>query len=309
MRHIRRLLDWQRRITAVRRTYRNCHGRRLSLFFPRLYSEKIQWRKLFDEDPRHRIFCDKLATRDYIAEKGFGHLLPELVWSGEDLSNSPIRSLDFPVVLKSNHATAQYVFVHDCAAINYDKIADEARQWLTIDWGDGMNEPAYLGIPRRLMIERTVTNPDGSQTTEHRVFVFHGKAKLIASMMVKDGGVFALFHTPNWQRLPWRGINPPYEADLPKPERLAEMISVAEQLAETDEHLRIDFYDNGTRLYVGEITVYTWSGLLKLSPQSADEAMGAFWLPARPLRKALARLAFGEWGAPFKTMRCQAKRL
>lgn len=301
MGHIRRLLEWRLRIIEIRRTYKNSHGRAPSVLFPRLYSEKIQWRKLFGSDPRHAVFCDKLATRAYIAGKGFGHLLPDLIWSGEDLSDSPIRSLDFPVVLKSNHASAQYVFVRDCAAINYDEIANLTRKWLAVDWAEQLNEPAYFGIPRRLMIERMIANGDGSQTIEHRVFVFHGKVKLIASMIVTNDGVFSLFHTPDWERLYWKGINPPYEPGLPRPERITEIIAIAEALTDGDDHLRVDFYDDGTRLFIGEITVYSWSGLLNLSPRTADSQMGAFWTLKSAFPKALARIAFDEWSAPFRS--------
>ncbi|HLH13127.1 MAG TPA: ATP-grasp fold amidoligase family protein [Methylovirgula sp.] len=294
--NLERLQEWRCRIRAVRQAYVGRHGRDASIFFPRLYSEKIQWRKLFGLVPMHKVFCDKLSTRRYVEEMGLGNLLSELVWSGTDLAQSPIRSLTFPFVLKSNHASRQYIFVHDPASMNYDELSAEAERWLSIYWGELTNECGYCGIPRRLMIERMIMNPDGSQPIEHRVFVFGGKVKIIASMIVEGGGVFSLFHTADWERLNWTAVNEPYEPGLPRPQRLDEIIAISEKLCGECDHLRIDFYDDCVRLYVGEITVYTWSGLQPLEPPEADAIIGAYWKLDWPLPRALAKIAFGRWG-------------
>lgn len=295
MTHLKRLMEWHSRISGVRHIYGRTFGRYPSLLRPRRYSEKIQWRKLFGTDPSHAIFCDKLATRDYIAAKGFGHLLTELIWSGEDLDASPLRSLTCPFVLKSNHASAQYVLVPDPTSANYEEMAEKARQWLQIDYSEVASEAAYRGLPRRLMIERMILRSDGLQPAEHRVFVFHGKVRVIATMLVTREGVFSAFHLDNWTRLNWRGINPPYEPELPRPRHFEEMIAVAECLAKDDEHLRVDFYDDGEHNAVGEITVYTWSGLARLKPEAADRELGKFWNLRRPMRRALACIVFGRW--------------
>lgn len=285
---------------AVRQDYRNSHGRAPSIFFPRLYSEKIQWRKLFDSDPRHAVFCDKLTTRAYVAAKGFGHLLPELIWSGDDLSDSPIRSLDFPVVLKSNHASAQYVLVRDCAAMDYNDIANLTRKWLAVDWAEQLNEPAYLGIPRCLMIERMLVNPNGLPPIEHRAFIFHGKVKFIATILAFHDKCLSSFHTPEWERLDWKAINEPLEFNLEKPDHFGEVIRICECLGKGYDHLRVDFYHDASRLYIGEITVYTWSGLQPLTPRNADRDIGEYWNLDRPLFTAGAKILASKWGDSFR---------
>ena len=51
----------------VRRAYLEKHGRAPRLLRPRRFTEKIQWRKLFDFNPLFPTLCDKIAVRDYIA--------------------------------------------------------------------------------------------------------------------------------------------------------------------------------------------------------------------------------------------------
>jgi hypothetical protein len=66
------------------------HRRIPNILAPRRYTEKIQWRKLFDMDPVYAILSDKLAVRSFIASKvGEAQLVP-LFWSGRP-QRYPIR--------------------------------------------------------------------------------------------------------------------------------------------------------------------------------------------------------------------------
>lgn len=184
--------------------------------------------------------------------------------------------------------------------MDYDEIADQTRKWLAVDWGAKTMEPAYLGIPRRLMIERMLINPDGMPPVEHRAFIFQGKVRFIATIIAFHDKCLSSIHTPEWKRINWKAMNESLDSKLEKPERLDEIIAVCESLCEGHDHLRVDFYDDGTRLYVGEITVYTWSGLQPLTPQSADADIGEYWTLERAALKAAAKIARCKWGEPFR---------
>src|ERR1700751_6304302 len=56
-----RIWDWVRAIRRICRTYHAAHGFYPSLISPVRYTEKIQWRKLFDLNPLYVVLCDKLA--------------------------------------------------------------------------------------------------------------------------------------------------------------------------------------------------------------------------------------------------------
>jgi Ser/Thr protein kinase RdoA (MazF antagonist) len=64
------------------------------------------------------------------------------------------------------------------------------------------------------------------------------------------------------------------------------MIRAAERIAAGFDHLRVDFYDCGDRIHIGEVTVYPWSGLSRFNPDEADAMLGAYWTIRRPLRRA-----------------------
>ena len=66
----------------LRLRYFAVYGRELNLDAPELYSEKVQWLKLYDRKPEYTVMSDKYLARDYVAQRiGEEHLIPLLgVW-------------------------------------------------------------------------------------------------------------------------------------------------------------------------------------------------------------------------------------
>jgi hypothetical protein len=269
-----------RKWLEVCRTYRRQHGRWPNLLAPRRYTEKIQLRKLLDRDPRHAIFCDKLAVRDYAAARADPEILVPLLWSG-GLDELPFHLLERPVALKSSHACAQVMLFDGKQQVDRAAVAALASAWLAEPYGVLLHEPGYWNVPRRLMIEQLLTDEHGAPPLEARLFVFDGVVRVVNTVFTEDGKVRnGAFHTPDWVRLDWHFTRWVGD-DFAPPRRLTEMIRVAELLAAGQEHLRVDFYDCGAKFWLGEITVYPWSGLAKFAPDAADFQLGAYWKQPR----------------------------
>ena len=88
----RRLLTWRDAIARVRSSYRAFSGRSPRLLRPQLFTEKMQWRKLFDLDPRFAVLCDKVAARRFIADTVGADYLPQLLLVADD-PDIPITDL------------------------------------------------------------------------------------------------------------------------------------------------------------------------------------------------------------------------
>jgi hypothetical protein len=239
-----RIGAWLAAILKVRRDYRRHHGRAPRLFAPVRYTEKVQWRKLFDLDPAYAVLSDKLAVRGLIAARAGPELLTPLLWSGDDPDAIPFERLERPYVLKSTHASGHVVIVGPDDPISPDELRTRARAWLDHCYGTQMYEPAYVHIPRRLMIERRVTRPDGGAPGEIRLFVFGGRVAVANTVFVEDGRMRnGAFHTANWRRLDWHFSRRLEDREFPPPPRLDEMIRAAERIGAGFDHVRVDFYD------------------------------------------------------------------
>ncbi len=289
-----RLRIWLMLIHQVRGDYERAHGRLPAIFRPRRFTEKMQWRKLFDLDPRLNVISDKLAVRGFVAAHvGSGYLIP-LLWSGPSPQSIPLEELSPPYVLKSNHAAGQAWVVHERCDIDPPAMREAASGWLSHCHGTAMCEPGYVNVRRQLMVEAMLYGKDQTAPIEYKLFVFGGRVRVILSLVVAPDRIArqAAFYDPGWSPLGWRMTNVPSQtALLPRPERLPEMINVAERLARGFTHLRVDLHDTAGGIRVGELTPYTWSGHEPYHPSSVDFEMGAVWPIRFPLLRAIWTIA------------------
>jgi len=296
-----RLGAWLRVIARVCITYRRAHGRMPALLRPRRFTEKMQWRKLFELEPCFAVISNKLAARDFVAARvGVGRQAV-LLWMGDDPDAIPFDRLVPPYVLKSTHAAGQTIIVRDAAALDAEAMRSAARGWLAYCFGSANCEPAYIHVPRRLVVERLLVDAQGAAPIERRVFVFDGHATIVQTTVVGANGVLrtAAFHSRDWGRLPIRLTSIPDEIPPVRPKLLAEMIDLAERLGAGLSHCRVDIYDCGDTLSIGEVTLYSWSGMTPFHDPAQDLAMGAQWKIRRPALRALRAVAFGRWQIPY----------
>ncbi|WP_137180611.1 ATP-grasp fold amidoligase family protein [Roseomonas sp. AR75] len=296
-----RLRRWRQAIRRVRADYRAAHGHAPHLFRPRRFNEKMQWRKLFDLDPRLALFSDKLATRDHVVgEVGRAHVAP-LLWSGSDPDAMPLETLPTPFIVKSSHGSGDVVLVRDRARLDAAALRATARGWLATCHGTRLTEPGYVHVPRRLVVEALLRGHGGAAPVEYKVMCFGGRPHSILCVVAPDGpvGRRTAFHAPDWQPLPFRHAHlVPIEGTLPRPEALAEMLAIAARLAAGVSQLRVDLYDTAEGIVVGELTAYHLSGLDPFVPDAADLALGAAWPLRFPLLRALWTMATREHAIP-----------
>ena len=147
------------RALRVRRAYAKAHGRAPHLLRPRRFTEKIQWRKIFDFNPVFPTLGDKIAVREYIAGRiGREHLLP-LLWSGAPAEIS-FDGIARPFFLKSTHSSGQVIMVGRDNVPDRAALRTRAESRLAINHGTAYDEPGYGPVLPRLMIEQTVTTAD-----------------------------------------------------------------------------------------------------------------------------------------------------
>jgi hypothetical protein len=290
--HPQRIAEWRAAIRRQRETYRGYFGRELSLARPRLFSEKMQWRKLFDLDPRYAILSDKAAVRDFIANEIGAEYLPPLLLLTDDPDAIPFDTLEPPYVFKSTHGSGQVLRVHN-RTIDVAAARATMKNWLAASHGVALDEPGYVHVPRRIIAERMIRNRDDKPPLERRMFTFGGRVQLTQTIMVEGNTLrIAAYHDRDWNRLPWRGDSEPHPGPFPRPQRYNELLAVAERLGAGFDHVRVDLYDADDRVYAGELTLYSWSGHAFFTSDEPDQVLGDYWPLERPVARAAAAVLF-----------------
>jgi hypothetical protein len=286
-----RARDWRIAAARVRSNYLVCHGREARLFGGGRFTEKMQWRKLFDLDPLYRMLSDKLAARGYVSQRLGRDASVPLLWHGDDPDAIPFDALAPPYVIKSTHASGHVILVGADVPPDRAAIRETCRAWLAHCHGTAADEPGYVHVPRRLVAERQVFGPDGGRPFERRVFVFGGRPRVINTVFVEAGRVRnGAFHAPDWTRLPWHLRRALPDMAFPRPALLDEMLETAARLGAGLDHVRVDLFDGGDRFWVGELTLYSWSGYEPLHPDEADLELGAMWRQRFRRLRALRRV-------------------
>lgn len=273
---------------------------------PTTFTEKVRYKMLRDHRPLVATFADKSAVREYVAST----IGPEYLPAAYAITATPgdLLALDLPdaYVVKPTHGSGVAVVVSGRASVDatlptdpgswtYRHVRPEAADrahlaWLADGWirqlyGQGPNrEWAYGQIPRQVIVEELLTGPDGGIPDDFKFFVFHGRCHYVQV----DAGRFDRrtqdFFDPQWNHIPMSGGPAWAEPEPPRPERLEEMVRLAERLGADTDFVRVDLYHLGDRVVFGELTSYPAGGRSPFDPESYNAEFGSHWTVPRRYR-------------------------
>ena len=250
-------------------------GKKLDLDNPRTYNEKIQWLKLYDSTPLKTRLADKYLVRDWVKEKiGEEYLVPLLgVWDSFD--EIDFDALPQSFVLKANHGCGWNLIVKDKRLLDREDARRKFQTWMKLNFAyrNGL-ELHYMNIWPRIIAEAYLEN-DHDDLNDYKVFCFGGKAQHIMYLTDRKTGMKMAFYDLEWNKQNFVYNYPINDQEIPRPQRLEELIAVSEKLAEGFAHARVDFYilNDGT-LKFGEITFTSASGVCKWNPPEQDRIYG-----------------------------------
>jgi hypothetical protein len=270
---------------------------------PQTFREKVRYKMLRDHRPLLVTFADKSAVRDYVAARVGSQYLPVSLGIFDDPQDLVGLRLPAGYVVKPTHgsgaaivvsATAppeavlpparwSWVYCHvRPAAVSAGQLADIGRHWLSQLYGQGPNrEWAYVHVPARVIVEELLAAPGGAIPDDYKFFVFHGRCRYIQVDTDRFAGRTQDFYRPDWEHVPVNG-GPPW-ADPPRgrPERLEEMIEIAEKLGAETDFVRVDLYHLPHRIVFGELTSYPAGGDAPFDPDCFDHEFGRWWTVPR----------------------------
>ena len=256
-------------------------GYPLNLKCPRSFNEKIAWKKIHDRNPLLPVTADKYQVRSYIkeilGEDKAKELLIPLLYVTDKPETIPFSKLPPAFIVKPNHASGRYIIVED-GKFNKEEIIDACRRWLMTPYGLDKLEWAYKPIKKRkILVEKLLREEKINILKEFNFHMFHGKCKLVNVLFDKMNNLSVSCFDEKWYFLPVKIPRRPQGPKIQKPKNYEIMLELAEKLAKPFDHVRVDLYNLNGKIYFGELTHYTASGVWKYEPSSFAFELGKHW--------------------------------
>ena len=279
---------------------------------PDTFSGKVRWRMLKDRRELLHLFADKVAVRDYVAERIGDGYLTTCYAVADDPGDVDAATLPREYVAKVSHGCGGIWLVSDRApegitvtpgpdasgplwpgsgwnqvltrpgALEWDLFEKTFRTWLGLDYSRTFYvEWAYRGIRPRMLVEELLQDSKGLVPPDYKLFVFHGKPRLIQV----NGGRFERF-TVNFYRPDWTPVDAdwldgevchPRAQTVEPPASLSRMLELAEALGDGTDFVRVDLYDVDGRVVFGELTSTPAAGNARFEPRAFDLEVGSWW--------------------------------
>ena len=259
-------------------------GKELNLAHPVTFTEKCQWIKLYDQDPRKPIFSDKYAVRQFIKDTiGEEYLVPLISIDGVDHFTNA-NQIDFSklpnsFVLKCNHGSHMNLIVKNKSELsNKDirKIKAQLNKWLSIDYVFYVAlETQYAGIKPYIIIEQFLDDIDSMR--EFKFTYFNNK---LAFFWISEREVGVSRRTTTF--LPDNSLAKfNFDLDTDKhvtnatlPKDFNKMREMADLLSKTFTMVRVDFYYSNNKILFSELTFNSAAGFDAPRPIQYDEILG-----------------------------------
>ena len=227
----------------------------------------------------HQMFGAMVKSyyaKKYITERaGKQHCVELLgVWDNpEDIEWDKLPSA-FVLKTVKGHYGRQVILVRDKSKLDIESTIQKLRDFCDLPYMKQIHK-------KRIIAEELLTPKNGEPLIDYKIYCAHGRPLVAYCLgMPQDQDdcdvslkTCSFYSLPDWERLPIVSNNHP-AIDVQKPRHLNTMLEVARKLSRDFPLVRIDFYQIGDRVLVGEITEDSNGGVAILEPVEWDFRFG-----------------------------------
>jgi len=258
----------------LKRWYKKRTGKVLNLENPQSFNEKIQWLKLYDNSPLKTMLADKYLVREWVKQQiGEEYLIPLLgIWNNFD--EIDFDKLPDKFVLKANHGCAWNIIVKDKSKFDKKKAKKKFNKWMKRNYAYKAGlELQYKDIPPKIIAEQYIVDKNG-ELNDYKVLCFNGKPEFIWIDQGRYAHRTENIYDINWNLQPFLLTYENSKEPVPKPANLSKMIDFAKKMSKDFHLVRVDFYDVDGKLYFGEMTFTSASGVDVFKPEEYNLKLG-----------------------------------
>ena len=259
------------------RMYYMHNGRHINWDNPMLYTEKVNFSKIYCADELKTKLTDKITVRNWVEQKiGTGYIIP-IYGVYEKFSDVSLNELPDSFVLKCNHDSGSTRIVSDKNSLTKSEIKKVEKLYdnylLKKNHGYISFEMQYVNIRPRLIVEKSL----GDCIRDYKFMCFGGTPYYCWVDIDRFSNHKRNVYDLDWNLQPFNQTFDSYKGYIEKPEAFDEMVDIARKLSEGFDHVRVDLYNCNGKIYFGEMTFTNGSGLEVITPPEWDKKLGDLW--------------------------------
>jgi len=248
-------------------------GRFINFKHPKLFTEKIQWLKVYDCLPIKTTLADKLAVRDWVKDKIGEEYLKQIYAVASCYEDINFREMPKEFVIKTNHGCNMQKMIIE-GAVAFPSLKTIFNNFLNINYAYKSGyEMQYDKIPPKIFVEEYIKNTN--ELFEYLFFCFNGEPKFVMfSSDKRTDKIKSTMFDMEWNNLGFNYGNYLHNEPVECPKNFDKMIDIARILSKDFKFVRVDLHNIDGKIYFGEMTFTPASGYMKFSKPKYDRIFG-----------------------------------
>lgn len=262
---------------------------------PQKFTEKMQWLKVYDNNPLKTYCSDKINLRNYCKDILGQDICPKIYSVYGNVSRIDIASVPKTCVIKCNHGSGYNIVLNNRSLTPQDM--ETLERWYQTDFSTVAQENHYKTINHKIFTEELL-----NIECEYKVWCFHGMPKFTQCIFYDNLGNTLYKPDPAYRRIWSRHdalINTEFELikgwqfNIGRPsykenkylkhyykrycrtEYYNMLLRYSKMLSEKFNFVRIDFYKTvDNKIYLSELTFIPSAGFMHFNSEHTDYQIG-----------------------------------
>ncbi len=250
-------------------------GKKVNLYNPKTFNEKMQWLKLYDRQEEHTVMVDKYLSKEFVANKIGEEYVAKLLGVWDRADQIDFSSLPNRFVLKTTHDCGGVIVCDDKSKLNIKKAVHKLKKHLRNEYFYHCREWPYKNVVPRIIAEEYLKDEKEEVLPVYKFLCFGGQPRIIQVIQNdKKENETVDYYDTDWNKLDLRQNFPNSMIVLDKPNKFEKMLEIATELAKDKPFIRVDLYLVNDKIYFSEFTFFSDAGFKRFYPETWDKALG-----------------------------------
>lgn len=232
------------------------------------FNDRIQWLKLFDQDPKMVVCSDKIKVRDYVRERVGDDYLNDIYQVHNHFDEIDFDALPNAFVIKTNHDSGTVLLVRDKSTFDRKAARERIDRSLKHVYGWQSGEWAYSYIKPQVLVEKFINPQLDKPPADYKFHCVNGEVAWLQYIfdrgqdtkecIVDVNGIATFEHFDQ---------NMQHSEVFSRPIAWEKLLACARKLSNGFKYVRVDLFERDGQVSVGELTFYPLMGCYKTGGQ------------------------------------------